>query len=550
MGSSPRRDKSAYIRTKTGCLTCRLRKKKCDEIRPTCTGCARNFIDCQWPVPPDSDNQGSKRTKSISGGVRRKERQPTSRSTSVGASTHSTASQRGELTFVFDRYSPKSPPAQVPSPCATPVVDVEQQDDDDDGDEKPESVILWQPVTASFLSTDRALLLNPSSLLLLQHYLEATSTFLVAKPLSSNPFITLVLPLAYADDLLMHSVLALSGTHLSYKKREDLKIQLATRQHYSLLLRNLRTLFADEASHDDVRRTLRLLLVLVVLCHVEAISGEPHGGIFPHLRAGRELVLKLLQEPQRTLHDDTKLVKGFALEVYFYLVLVNSITPYGRDKARVLPVDSLCSSLDFLQEYETFGVFFSCGQGLFEMISQVSMLATKILTEEESGVKSPDTREDSYRLINAITQWESPPVAPEMTEWQAEHVWTGEIYRHALLIFIEASMCGSVVSNPKVIVSIQRHIDMAFHLFMPVARSPFVTVLLWPIMIIGSCLICEDQRREYIHVLRTKPKIDISQVSEAANLLEFLWEDEDERAYGPFGLHFVMRKRHINFSMA
>jgi hypothetical protein len=95
---------------------------------------------------------------------------------------------------------------------------------------------------------------------------------LAAKPLSSNPFITLVLPLAYSDDLLMHAVLALSGTQLSFKRRDDLSVQSATRQHYSLLLQNLRHLFAEESAHHDVRRTLRLLLVLVVLCHVEVHS--------------------------------------------------------------------------------------------------------------------------------------------------------------------------------------------------------------------------------------------------------------------------------------
>lgn len=40
------------IRTKTGCLTCRKRKKKCDEhiVDGKCQGCTRNFLDCSWPV--------------------------------------------------------------------------------------------------------------------------------------------------------------------------------------------------------------------------------------------------------------------------------------------------------------------------------------------------------------------------------------------------------------------------------------------------------------------------------------------------------------------
>ncbi|KAF9884580.1 hypothetical protein FE257_001464 [Aspergillus nanangensis] len=36
--------------SKTGCLTCRRRKKKCDERHPTCTACHRNALDCVWPT--------------------------------------------------------------------------------------------------------------------------------------------------------------------------------------------------------------------------------------------------------------------------------------------------------------------------------------------------------------------------------------------------------------------------------------------------------------------------------------------------------------------
>ncbi|KNB10777.1 hypothetical protein FOXG_20402 [Fusarium oxysporum f. sp. lycopersici 4287] len=39
------------LRVKTGCFTCRNRKKKCDETRPVCSGCRRNKIQCRWPSP-------------------------------------------------------------------------------------------------------------------------------------------------------------------------------------------------------------------------------------------------------------------------------------------------------------------------------------------------------------------------------------------------------------------------------------------------------------------------------------------------------------------
>lgn len=48
----PKRDESQIKRrTKTGCLTCRKRKKKCDEdkVSGKCQACTRNFLDCCWP---------------------------------------------------------------------------------------------------------------------------------------------------------------------------------------------------------------------------------------------------------------------------------------------------------------------------------------------------------------------------------------------------------------------------------------------------------------------------------------------------------------------
>lgn len=40
----------ASLRTKTGCLTCRRRKKKCDEQRPECAHCVALQRECTWPT--------------------------------------------------------------------------------------------------------------------------------------------------------------------------------------------------------------------------------------------------------------------------------------------------------------------------------------------------------------------------------------------------------------------------------------------------------------------------------------------------------------------
>ncbi|KAL1887486.1 hypothetical protein Sste5346_010185 [Sporothrix stenoceras] len=58
-------------RVKTGCLTCRARKVKCDEIRPVCTKCANLDVDCRWQTEEPTQTQTYPPTATISTQVRR-----------------------------------------------------------------------------------------------------------------------------------------------------------------------------------------------------------------------------------------------------------------------------------------------------------------------------------------------------------------------------------------------------------------------------------------------------------------------------------------------
>lgn len=59
MSAKPERDVGSETttpikrRTKTGCITCRRRKKKCDEdkVDGKCQACTRNFLECCWAEP-------------------------------------------------------------------------------------------------------------------------------------------------------------------------------------------------------------------------------------------------------------------------------------------------------------------------------------------------------------------------------------------------------------------------------------------------------------------------------------------------------------------
>ncbi|ORY27123.1 fungal-specific transcription factor domain-domain-containing protein [Naematelia encephala] len=46
---SPGRKRRKVTRSKSGCLTCRKRRKLCDMIKPACGACSRLKMDCSWP---------------------------------------------------------------------------------------------------------------------------------------------------------------------------------------------------------------------------------------------------------------------------------------------------------------------------------------------------------------------------------------------------------------------------------------------------------------------------------------------------------------------
>lgn len=50
VAARPRPLRQPMLRVRTGCFTCRSRKKKCDETKPACSGCKRNKLVCNWPT--------------------------------------------------------------------------------------------------------------------------------------------------------------------------------------------------------------------------------------------------------------------------------------------------------------------------------------------------------------------------------------------------------------------------------------------------------------------------------------------------------------------
>ncbi|KAF8160823.1 hypothetical protein B0H34DRAFT_353973 [Crassisporium funariophilum] len=61
------RKRPKYTRSKTGCMTCRVKKIKCDETKPNCMRCTHGSRECSWPEGVPVRKKASVRKDSLDG---------------------------------------------------------------------------------------------------------------------------------------------------------------------------------------------------------------------------------------------------------------------------------------------------------------------------------------------------------------------------------------------------------------------------------------------------------------------------------------------------
>lgn len=237
-------------RTKTGCLPCRARRKKCDERKPVCIGCERNFLICAWKSPQPSQGHSSS-TRQYDDATFR----------DVTASTH------------------RSLDACPTSKSLERGFNAARQDDK----------LLTQQHRAAVWSfssslTDRghltalfstAHLKGSNSRRLFEHYVEKVANMLSGIRGPNNPFIKLVLPRVSTDSMVMDSILAISGAQLSTAGNPS-ELTVAASAHYALLLRQIKYSLTTIAS-DKPFNVVNTLLAIIMLSQYEVSSQVSRG---------------------------------------------------------------------------------------------------------------------------------------------------------------------------------------------------------------------------------------------------------------------------------
>ncbi len=214
---------ASHRRTKTGCLTCRVRRKKCDEAKPVCTGCERNKLICSWPSKGKSGPEAAQFRPT--GDIER--RGSGSRPEHVTTACRANSPQCKGALSLFLNHTMSTLPYQIEL-----------------------MPILRREADKHFFD----------------HYINVTAVRLAGRPSPQNAFLTHLIPVAYQDARVVQCLLALSGAQLCYQSLEQ--FEHGARSHYAVTLRNVKHSLLTWKLLDAVQ-LVGLLWTTLLLCFFE-----------------------------------------------------------------------------------------------------------------------------------------------------------------------------------------------------------------------------------------------------------------------------------------
>jgi hypothetical protein len=231
------------------------------------------------------------------------------------------------------------------------------------------------------------------------------------------------------------------------------------------------------------------------------------------------------------------------LELYTYLVTVVNITANTNSDYHSVIFDPYAETLGSFRDSKMYGSMLGCAQPLFEMIPSICKLGYRVIQDQKNDMTA-------YKLLEArILGWQPQENTPEKGEFTSDRVIAAKIYQQSLLIFLHSNYYGSQVSDPIFLNLIDKSLEAIIPLVMLLPLdSPILTTFMWPTMIIGSCIREPLGHGLLLGRIRDSP-FNMTSISKGIQLLEWLWEDDDPAAFGPYGLGLVMKKHNVTYCM-
>ncbi|ETN45934.1 uncharacterized protein HMPREF1541_00116 [Cyphellophora europaea CBS 101466] len=543
--------RQAIVRVKTGCLTCRRRKKKCDESRPECRGCVRNHLTCQWPqtvlwdaTPPYHSSHECGPNASPIGPAGRftpqfHDWQPDPRSTPTSSDDAFITAEDGG--------------AALSGPSAgSQVLTIQPEEFGYHYDEvstysEPENrrtSVARQPDT---IEHPLSMFPNsgPHSQDLLQHYLARTAISMGNGSTEVNPFIVQLIPLAFSKDLILQLLLTQSAVHRA-RLGSNSELTVAN-SYYAKSLRLFQTSLDNHIQHNG-DHALELATGALIMCFVETARGDIDGVVFDHLGAASSLLLKFIDGPDSRVPEG---MRKFLVEYYAYTATLAMISVNPTHNTQRILVPSLMAAAHQLLAEDYIGHLCGCWLQLLLLIPRVFDLGIRAyappVATEPAFPSSDDFVTFSALQANILSFSPAPDSRPDVKV-------AGLIYQKAVLLYLYTVLdalprecSGPGPCENLIRVTLREAMELLAKLS-PIARIN--TSLCWPIAVIGAVISDAVEQTILRDRLQTMfANIGLGNIEATTRLLDQMWLQPKE-ARNPWTICKTMQEHQLWISFA
>ncbi|KAJ6020675.1 hypothetical protein N7540_006179 [Penicillium herquei] len=454
-------------RSKTGCITCRRRKKKCDETKPACLNCQKNAVVCEGYPPKEIWKSGRQKMADA-----------------------------------------------VRTQCLTAV---------------PRNL----PILIDGIETeiDRRFL---------DHFVYGFSRVLTLINDDSNPFKEILLPMATQHRGLMHSLMCLSGSHLSGMDPEP---QLKERKyfHFHRAIQDLKENITATSSPSTSPKTPtseedhQALVEDPIIASTIALSlnticeGETNGEYRPHMDAARYLIGS--QQPRN------EKFRKFIVEFFEYHDVSNSLTSLDRRPASQPGGMRIPEFVPGVQAGMFVGVF----DGLFNYISQVTQLRDRIRARFNEGYEPAvdyQTLSQAVQIDTAIRKWKT------LHESDSSNWCLAQLYRQSTWVYLFRTIRPSRHSE-----KIAQVVDdgLAYLDRLPQDAGAY-SIVLMPLFLLGCSAFLPKQRERISKGFESlKAYSNLRNIEPAFKVVSRVWEIMDTKMEDSWDWEKIIHDMNMDF---
>ena len=569
-----RGQKSTITRVRTGCFTCRKRKKKCDERRPVCANCQKTGVVCEgFPAQVLWETRAAARRASvISNTVRRansagfqtpvassgqtpdfglvfvQDGTPANQIPPNDNQTFGFMNQHQfdeDLDFIFNQLEG---PANISvSPIPTQIAGDEVgsfhgKHGDSQGsliareDESNQQVaVMRNSSQQSYMPMELPFIISGVESAIQQrlfcHFTSVMSNLLTTNVGESNPMNSVVIPLALADRTVMDTLLCLAGSHLLKLKTNDTneEVSLERRRLHEEALQTqshrMQTLKSSSPSAESLY-TLRdqevLLATSLLLCLYEICEGIGDDAWRIYLDMAREVITFTSRSADGSSTNSEIVstadppetivteVDPFLLEFFLYHDSLASVTVPS------IPVikPRLQNTAD-LADHDPYMI--GVQDGLSEFITRISLLRA----QADASPLQPD----GAVVCKAVLIWQ------DLAHWKPEPFFSkerkliAEFYQWALFIWLFSIVYPDGKADEKVQGAVQR---VAAGMCEIKSGDGVMSCILFPLFVIGSAAISvQDRAAVSAQFRRLRAWSSLGNIDLTYRVVEKMWSDHD-----------------------